>query len=565
MKKLARIVPKAAARFGIIERLRIAADPDWLIRRSRAAYLSNMIDIETKRNAFKASETTRLNENWIATGESINTYLQRDLPKMRNRSRWLLRNMPNAVSAINAYISYCVGGGIRPISTVFDKVKKVDEKTGKDYYEQVDRDLFNEDLDDLWEFWAKNVDITAPENAPESFYDCQELALRKWIEDGEAFIHIINDEANGIVPMSIEFFEPESLDMAMTENRVKGSPGYGNPIVMGVELSKKHNRPVAYWIYKASGSIRYTADKVVHVFKRMRPGQVRGYPWMHSVMEKMFQAEEYEDAELVSSKIASCLSVFFERGPGMSAQGDLLGGTNGSADATDSDGNQISHIQPGLVGSIPSGSNLHVVAPQKPGATYGMHTRHIQHKIASGFEYGLSYEAMTRDLKGVSYAGGRLGTQRAYQAFRQIISFLNRKLNTPLRARWLALAVTSRKIDAPGFFNITPLTRHTKEYWSRHEWIPPAWQYGVNPKDDIAASRDAMRAGISTLDTECSFVGRDWRTTLRIKKKIKETTERYGLTLSSDAEYSVVNGIEPEESGEEDDAKKQPATTEVTD
>ena len=184
-----------------------------------------------------------------------------------------------------------------------------------------------------------------------------------------------------------------------------------------------------------------------------------------------------------------------------------------------------------------------------------MFTQRAERNIGAGIEFGLSYEALTRNTSQASYAGGRLSVQRDYQGFRQVIYFLNRKFNSPFRQLWLDLAVTSEAIIAPGYFALSRRTRHNRQYWSRHEWIPPAWQYGVNPKDDVAASRDAMRAGMSTLDMECQFLGRDWQTVLRMKKKIADYAKRAGLTLTSDGAVSIANGIENADGSEEDAAK----------
>lgn len=541
---------------GFFERLRIAISPDYLVKREHARYLAQMIDIESKRAAFKAAETNRLNENWLATGESINTFLKRELSTMRNRSRWLMRNTPTAISAMNAFISYCVGTGIKPISTVYDKIPTKDQD-GKDYFEQVDNEIFNEQNDDLWDEWQRNVDISGTDTSPVSFTDVEELVLRKVIEDGEAFVLAKPDKRNPVVPLYVQFFEPETLD----DNKTEGNNG--NPVTMGVELNKITSRPVGYWVNVSvtengvtkTKSVRYDARFVFHVFKRMRPGQVRGYPWMHGVMEKFFQLDGYEDAELTACKIAACFSVWFERKKGVNSTGDILPGDSTGSQAEDSDGNKISHIQPGIIGSFPYGSQPHFAQPQKPGATFGMFTEHVDRKIGAGIENGLSYEALTRNTSKASYAGGRLATQRDYQAFRQIIKFMTDHFCMPFRHMWQDMAVTSGAIEAKGYYDI--VGTRTAKYYRRHEWIPPAWQYGVNPKDDVSASRDAMRAGMSTLDMECQFIGRDWRSILRSKKKVQDAAERLGLVLTSDASISITNGVQESRDTESTDEQEQ--------
>lgn len=530
---------------------RRAPNPESVVAEARDKYLAQVLDLGRERAAFKASEQNRLVANWSATGDSINTFLSSELTRMRNRSRWLLRNCPNAISAMNAFTSYCVGVGIKPISTVYDKVKRKNED-GKIFIDQVENDIWNEETDDLWDEWAEDVDIGASVSCPESFYEVQKLLIRKWIEDGETFVHAVVDKSNGVVPLYLEFFEPESLDLSISENKENK-----NPVTMGVETQTGTGKPVAYWVQTdtTKPSRRYDAKYTFHFFERTRPGQLRGIPLFHGVTQKFFQLEDYEDTELIACKVASCVAAFIERPAGMTPQGDILPG-NDSVQAEDGDGNKITHLQQGMIGSIPHGANFHVVSPQKPGATFEMFTSHVQRSTGAGIEHGLSYEALTRDTTGASYAGGRLAVQRDYQAFREIIHLINRKFNTPFRNLWVEIAATSAALTCPGYFSNMPLVRHNKRYWSRHEWIPPAWQYGVNPKDDVSASRDAMRAGMSTLDIECAFLGRDWRTVLRMKKKIKDTADRYGLELTSDGAVSIANGVENDDNSDEQKANK---------
>ena len=54
------------------------------------------------------------------------------------------------------------------------------------------------------------------------------------------------------------------------------------------------------------------ANRIVHAFKRLRPKQVRGIPMLAVVTDKFFQLDELMDAEIISTKIAACFSVFIE-------------------------------------------------------------------------------------------------------------------------------------------------------------------------------------------------------------------------------------------------------------
>ena len=529
-------------------------DPYFDAKKAKAEVFKKFCDLEMRNRAagFKSAESSRVNSNWVTSSESINTLLQRQLTVLRNRSRWVQMNVPNAVSAMNAFLSYCVGSGVHPHANVYD-TKVVTEDNGNQILVRDENELWNSMHDEAWEEWAMNADVTGTETSPVSWYDVQKLALRKWIEDGEACVHIVIDQASGGVPISVEFFEPDALDLGININRDNG-----NNVVLGVELDKRTSRPVAYHVnmpdhasplMHASKTERFPASDIIHLFTRNRPGQVRGYPWFHAVIDKFFQISEYEDAELLGVKIAACFSVLIVNASGVSPDGDLMPG-NGSTAATDADGNALTHVQPGIIGNLPHGAEVHFAQPQKPGATYGMYNELNARATGAGIEHGMSYEALTRDTSKTAYAGGRMAQQMDFQSFRQIMSYFNSRFNVPFHSKWVDIAVLSGRLIAPGYDHLN--ARRNQTYWRRHQWIPAGWQFGINPAQEIVAQRESMRAGITTLADECAFAGRDWQSVLRTKAKIEKEAKRLGITLSSDASHSIMNGTEelPDEAGD---------------
>lgn len=532
------------------DRLRSLRDPHYYAKQSMFRQVEDLVRVERNRAAYEAAEWNRTNSNWVITNEDVNCILKRELSRMRYRSRSLLRDNDYAVSAMNALTGYCVGTGIMQMSMIGDKVITKDDD-GNPFVDIIENEEMNAAVDSNWDLSMSNCDLSAAENSPGSFTEMDELVLRKFIEDGETFVHAPITDDNPYVPIMMEIFEPEALD----ENR-SGSTG-GNSIVMGVELDSRTRRPVAYWIKDGTKTgHRIDAKNMFHIFKKQRPGQVRGIPAMHAVTKKMFMLNEYTNAELLGVKIAACMSMFIERAPGVGPDGDLMPGT-GDSNAVDANGNKITHLQPGVIGSVANGSSIHVVQPQKPGATYGMFTEHMERGIGAGIEGGLSFEALTRNTSKASYAGGRLATQADYQAYRKLIKFTIDKFNRPFRNRWMDVAVMSGAIVAPGYD--TPAFRGQKnngrnrEYYRRHEWLPPAWQYGVNPVDDVTASQNAMRAGLSDLSIESGFLGRNWETTLRMQARIKKRAKAMGLTLTSDGSISIQNGTQDNKTDEAGD------------
>ena len=116
---------------------------------------------------------------------------------------------------------------------------------------------------------------------------------------------------------------------------------------------------------------------------------------------------------------------------------------------------------------------------------------------------------MTRDTSGQTFAGGRLAQQMDYQAFRPFQDFIARKFCIPVYRRWLAMAVLSRTVIAPGYFE-------NPRFWEACEFMPPGWSRGINPLHDSNSSIASKEAGITTLAEECAFNGKDWKRQLRL-------------------------------------------------
>jgi capsid protein len=164
--------------------------------------------------------------------------------------------------------------------------------------------------------------------------------------------------------------------------------------------------------------------------------------------------------------------------------------------------------------------------------------------IGAGTLGGISYPAMTRDTAGQTFAGGRLAQQMDYQAFRPFQEFVARKFCIPVYRRWLSMAVLSRMVIAPGYFE-------NPRFWEAAEFMPPGWSRGINPLQDANASIASMEAGITTLAEECAFTGKDWKRQLRLAGKIKRMADSLGLTLrgvnkEAKAAPTVVETIEEE-------------------
>src|SRR5512132_1408398 len=181
----------------------------------------------------------------------------------------------------------------------------------------------------------------------------------------------------------------------------------------GVEFDALGRRR-AYWLYpvhpgevamfrRASlTSQPVPAASMLHLFDRLRPGQVRGVPWFAPVILKLRDLDEYDDAELVRKKIEACFAAF--------VTGADDEETLGSA-ATDADGRRVESFEPGMIEHLAPGKDVKFATPSAGGG-YAEYMRVQLHAIAAGV--GLTYELLTGDLSQVS--AGLLEFRRRMEA-----------------------------------------------------------------------------------------------------------------------------------------------------
>jgi lambda family phage portal protein len=499
---------------------------------ARADAIRRMTDIAekeylAKRASFKASETNRLNSHWSTWRGDINTILRSELRTLRNRSRWLTYNNPHAGSALSTMINYVIGTGMMPQAAVRQVLSVTID--GKKRNEIVEMSNWNDYMDDLFELWAQNVDMNCTADDPCTFQAQQAMVLRRWFEDGECFIRTRAVKSWEVIPFASEILLPEWLDESITEYN-------GNDVFMGIEIDK-FGRKLAYHFMSADGdgtltagrkTVRVPASDMIHLYVRHQPRQLRGVPPLVASMDRFFHLDEYSEYELIGAKIAACFGAFITTPAGDAGDVTTLGN---KTDVTDADGNVLTTVEPGIIGKLPPGYGVQFAQPQKPGATFGMFTEYHQRAIAAGVEFGLSYESMTRDTSKSSFSGGRLSQLMDFQTFRSIQTLIGSQYVRIMYNRLLDAAVSSAAVSAPGYFMPSP----GRKFWQRMEVLTSGWPWGINPLQEVNASRESMKAGITTLADECSYLGRSWKQQLRLKHKIDQECRRLNITLSSDA------------------------------
>jgi hypothetical protein len=208
------------------------------------------------------------------------------------------------------------------------------------------------------------------------------------------------------VPLQLQLLEAEHLPASETRKLPSG-----NYIRAGIEFNGIGKR-VAYHLYRehpgdtlnpliSTELVRVSADRVLHLFRPLRPGQLRGQPWLTQVLIKLHELDQYDDAEVVRKKTAAMFAGFVTK----NAPEDPI--LNEEAADGSANGTALAGLEPGTMQVLLPGEDVKFSAPADVGATYETFMRVQLRSIAAGM--GITYEQLTGDLTGVNYSSIRAG------------------------------------------------------------------------------------------------------------------------------------------------------------
>ncbi|MGE3319831.1 MAG: phage portal protein [Candidatus Berkiella sp.] len=408
-----------------------------------------------KAKSYEGATTGRRLGYWGLNSLGPNTALSDSLTQLRSRSRELARNNPWVANGFRSLTANLIGCGIAPRWNL----KCADLKMH---------------IQQAWTDWTHFADA----DGQNDFYGLQFLVAQTLMQSGEAFVRLIPNKLKDkfCIPFQIQIIEPDFLGEELDRTLPNG-----NKLKMGIELNAQGKR-VAYHLYRShpgeadmptAETIRIPVNDMLHIYRVDRPGQIRGVPWVSSVLLKLRELDQYEDAELVRKKTAALFAGFItEASP-------EFGANFGESPQHD----EIA-LEPGMVRRLAPGESIQFSEPSDVGGNYDVWMKQQLRGVAAGM--GITYEQLTGDLHGVNYSSIRAGLIE----FRRQIECLQHhliihQLCQPIAKRWLELAVLSGNLELPDYF-ANPNIYH------RVEWNPPGWDW-VDPLKDIQAEILSMQ------------------------------------------------------------------------
>jgi lambda family phage portal protein len=271
----------------------------------------------------------------------------------------------------------------------------------------------------------------------------------------------------------------------------------------------------------------------------LRPGQVRGEPWLSRALIRLYDYDQYTDADLAGKKIAALFAGFItELDPADPAMPNQTQALPGEADylPPPQPGISFSGLEPGTMQKLRPGEDIKFATPPGAGSGFKEFNTACLREIAAAI--GVTYEQLTGDLTGVNYSSIRAGLltfrRRIEQLQHAVIVF---QLCRPVWEEWLKTAVLANQIKARKFNN-------ERDQYIDVKWITQGWQW-VDPQKELDAAKESVRCGFTSVTQVISERGYDVEDTFADIAREQALADKLGLVLDTDARQTANNGQRP--------------------
>lgn len=445
---------------------------------------------------------------------SADSELAYGLVQLRARSRQMLRDSCYAKRARTIVVNNVVGSGVGMQAQVMTTRDKQAER-------------INTAIEAAWADWCSGSNCHS--GGKLHFADLERLAMGEVFTAGEVFLrkHYAKFGASR-VPLALEVIEAERLANELVD---PGTFQSDADIRLGVEVDQ-FQRPLAYWIRNShQGDIRpgarpgadrferVPAADIIHLHLTDRWPQTRGEPWMHTVLRKFDELNEYSGLELSAARAAAA---YFAT---------ITSPEQESALKTDEDpatGQQLMDIEPLMVQQLSPGEQLQFHTPNRPNTALDPFIRAMLRELAAGV--GTSYESLSRDYSQSNYSSSRLALLDDRDLWRTLQQWWIRSLREPLHKVWLQQAVLAEAIDG---LSVAQYAARPDKF-AAVLFKPRGWSW-VDPTKEVAAYKEAIRSNLTTITDVVAQTGggMDIEDVIKTRKRELDMLKAAGIDVDT--------------------------------
>lgn len=492
-----------------------------------------------------ASTTLNSMIGWLVgsggTEDGIDVHGQR----LRLRSRDLYAGGGLARSGPNTLTTNVIGWGVQPKPKIDGELLGLSDEKRAEWEKGVLRE---------WRLWAESPMCDAERQ--QNFYGLQWLAFLSMLVSGDVF-SLFGMKENKRTPYQtvIRLLEADRIatEDSAGESTIRELDG-GGRVVDGVELDAE-GAVVAFWVASRqplaeedSREVTYTRieafgkdtgyPNMLHVMTYERPEQRRGVPFVAANIENLKQFDRYLTAELAAQVVASMLTAFIIN--------DADGAGTGLEDAVNED-EKVSddelhlELKPGAIYDLPPGKKIETVNPLRNNTAFEGFVTTFETIIGSGFS--IPKEVLIHKYDS-NYTAARSALLDFWKTVRVYRKQFNEQFNQPIWEAFLAEAVATGRIEAPGFFEDPAI----RQAWSGCMWTGVTMGH-VDPKKEVEAAIMRINHNLSTEELEAAeYNGNNWEEVVQQRKKeISETAEITRMVQELAAHIQEDFGTENEE------------------
>lgn len=466
---------------------------------------------------YDGAKTSARFGDFSRSGMSANSELEHALPMLRNRARGLYRNDPHVRRWVNQLQTNVVGDLGFKLQV---KARHPNGTKGMDTYG-------NAAVEDAWMEWSR----VSTADGMMSFRELCRQVVRTWARDGEFFAEIV--EGNRFTHgMALHAFEADIVDDTLTVSTY----GKANSIRQGVEIDQ-YGKPVAYHLLhshpgdtfsmgiESRKHRRVPAEKIIHVFIKDRPHQVRGEPPLAPVMTATKMLSGYREAEVTGRRVAASKMGFFTR-LFNEGQGDIAPLATTEAE----DGSLEMEVQPGRLTSLPPGVGFEKFDMTTFSTDYEQFERQILRSISAGLD--IAYGNLSMDSSNSSYSTDRSDQIKQRDVWRGLQCFIIETFVWRVYSKW-----NENVFD---FATDLKLPRYRAEKFLKASYFTGRGWSWVDPEKEIKAAKIAVDNNMTSLTRIAAEQGRDIEEVFKEIQSERELATGYGIDLENQQEEAKV-------------------------
>lgn len=460
------------------------------------------------RFGYDAAQTNSGNMNRYAQadGVSINAMNDPGTRKiLRDRCRYVRANAPYANGVVNTFADDIIG-------------------TGPSLNMQTNDPVFNEFIEKEFNSWAEKIGL----------YEKLKLWAMAICDSGEAVgVLVTNDTLDTPVKLDLMEIECDRLtsgfDFLADDDDGITYDKYGKPA--SYKILDHH--PDGLPFERSLKAQTFSAERVIHWFLPTRPGQHRGVPLMHPVVELFEQLRSYRTAVLTSAENAAMISAVLYNDMPQDASAKYKGSND------DPDSPNLLNLTFGSVPYLPRTWRLEQFKAEQPTTTHDAFNKTCLKEIGRNFD--MTSNVVMGDSSDHNFASGRLDWQTSSRAVNVRRKSMEHHILNRILVMWMdeALLIPDY-IQSP-----TPENKH------QYSWFYDGREH-VDPKKEADAQKVRIENNTTTLAIEYGKQGIPWDKALEQIAREKKKMKQLGITRSdiaaanqspSESESEVSNAV----------------------